>query len=79
MLGVEGEALPLLESVIDEAILAMGGEALGAMQVLLDATVQYTSTREQFGQPIGKFQALQHRRRVGPGLCGTESETCRGR
>ena len=61
MLGVEGEALPLLESVIDEAILAMGGEALGAMQVLLDATVQYTGTREQFGQPIGKFQALQHR------------------
>lgn len=55
------DALALVESVIDHAIVAMGGEALGAMQVLLDATVEYAKTREQFGQPIGKFQALQHR------------------
>jgi alkylation response protein AidB-like acyl-CoA dehydrogenase len=61
LLGAAGEALPLIEAVVDEAILAMGGDALGAMQVLLDATVEYTRTREQFGQPISKFQALQHR------------------
>ena len=61
VLGAPGAALPLVEKVIDDSILAMGGEALGAMQVLLDTTVEYARTREQFGQPIGKFQALQHR------------------
>ena len=61
VLGVVGEAHPLVTAVIDQTIIAMGAEALGAMQVLLDTTVEYTRTREQFGQPIGKFQALQHR------------------
>jgi alkylation response protein AidB-like acyl-CoA dehydrogenase len=61
LLGDLNRAYPLIETVIDDAIVAMGGEALGAMQVLLDTTVAYTKTREQFGQPIGSFQALQHR------------------
>jgi alkylation response protein AidB-like acyl-CoA dehydrogenase len=61
LLGEAGQAMSLIELVIDETIVAMGGEALGAMQALLDTTVEYTRTREQFGQPIGKFQALQHR------------------
>jgi alkylation response protein AidB-like acyl-CoA dehydrogenase len=47
LLGEPGAALPLVERVIDESLLAMGGEALGAMQVLLDITVEYTRTREQ--------------------------------
>ena len=61
LLGAAGEGLALMERVVDRAIVAMGAEALGAMQALLNATVEYTKTREQFGQPIGKFQALQHR------------------
>ena len=61
VLGTPGDGCALVERVIDEAIVAMGAEALGAMQVLLDSTVEYTRTREQFGQPIGKFQSLQHR------------------
>ena len=61
LIGAPGDALPIVEQVLDETILAIGAEALGAVQVLLDATVEYTRTREQFGQPIGKFQALQHR------------------
>ncbi len=61
VLGAVGCGLALAEAVIDVAIVALGAEALGAMQVLLDATVAYTGTRNQFGQPISKFQALQHR------------------
>lgn len=61
LLGELDQGLDLLEAAIDGAIVALGGEALGAMQALLGATVEYTKTREQFGQPIAKFQALQHR------------------
>ncbi|MBI1181835.1 MAG: pimeloyl-CoA dehydrogenase small subunit [Alphaproteobacteria bacterium] len=61
LLGREGEGLPVLERVADEAITALCAEAVGAMKVLLDTTVEYTKTREQFGQPIAKFQVLRHR------------------
>lgn len=60
-LGSPGEVLATVHQVLDRVIVAMGADALGAMQVLLAATVEYCKTREQFGQPIGKFQALQHR------------------
>ena len=53
--------LTVVEDVVDELILALGAQALGSMEALLEMTVEYTKTREQFGQPIGKFQALQHR------------------
>jgi len=61
LLGAAGEGLGIIEQVIDEAILAVGAEAVGCMEVLYKATVEYCKTREQFGQPIGKFQVLQHR------------------
>ncbi|CAA0125079.1 Acyl-CoA dehydrogenase [Halioglobus japonicus] len=61
ILGEEEGGLPLVEAVIDTTIVALGAEALGAMQALLEATVEYTKTRKQFGQAISKFQALQHR------------------
>jgi len=61
LLGEEGDGLPLVEQVLDEGILAVGSEAVGAMEVLYKSTVEYCKTREQFGQPIGKFQVLQHR------------------
>jgi alkylation response protein AidB-like acyl-CoA dehydrogenase len=54
-------ALPLIEQVTDYAIAAHCSEAVGAMKVLLDTTVEYSKTRKQFGVPIGKFQVLQHR------------------
>lgn len=61
LLGNEGAGLATLERVADESIAALCGEAVGAMKVLLDMTVEYTKTREQFGQPIAKFQVLRHR------------------
>lgn len=61
VLGDVDGGYALLEKVIDNAILAVGAEAVGAMEVLYKTTVEYCKTREQFGQPIGKFQVLQHR------------------
>jgi len=61
LLGEEGQGLGLVERVIDDGILAVGAEAVGCMEVLYKDTVEYCKTREQFGQPIGKFQVLQHR------------------
>jgi pimeloyl-CoA dehydrogenase small subunit len=61
LLGPEGAALPLIEQVVDEAQAAICAEALGAMEVLRDLTVDYLKQRTQFGQAIGNFQALQHR------------------
>jgi pimeloyl-CoA dehydrogenase small subunit len=61
LIGEQGQGLAVIEQVIDEGILAVGAEAVGCMEVLYKATVEYCKTREQFGQPIGKFQVLQHR------------------
>ena len=61
LLGDEGKGLAIIERTIDDGILAVGAEAVGCMEVLYKSTVEYCKTREQFGQPIGKFQVLQHR------------------
>jgi len=61
VVGAPDEGLALIDHVTDYAIAAHCSEAVGAMKVLLDATVEYSKTRKQFGVPIGKFQVLQHR------------------
>ena len=61
LIGEEGKASKLIEQVVDESIAAVCAEAIGAMGVLNEVTVEYCKTRKQFGQPIGKFQVLQHR------------------
>lgn len=60
-LGSAGTALPAIERAVDRGIAALAGEAVGAMAALLDLTAEYLRTRKQFGAPIGKFQALQHK------------------
>ncbi len=50
-----------LERVIEESRLAVSAELFGVMARALEITVDYIKQREQFGRPIGSFQALQHR------------------
>ncbi|HUB94810.1 MAG TPA: acyl-CoA dehydrogenase family protein [Stellaceae bacterium] len=61
VVGEPGACLALIERVADEALAALAAEAVGAMAVLTDMTVDYLKTRRQFGVPIGSFQVLQHR------------------
>lgn len=61
LLGRNGDAADAIEEIIDHAIAALSADAVGAMTALVAATVEYTKTRVQFGQPLAKFQVLQHR------------------
>jgi len=61
LLGAEGGGWPLLEAASDHGVALLCAEALGVMEALTDATLDYLKTRQQFGVPIGKFQVLQHR------------------
>jgi pimeloyl-CoA dehydrogenase small subunit len=61
VLGEPGAALRLIERVVDEAIAALCAEAVGAMAVMHELTLEYLKTRRQFGREIGSFQILQHR------------------
>jgi pimeloyl-CoA dehydrogenase small subunit len=60
VVGEPGKAFPVIERVVDEAMAALCAEAVGAMMVMHEATVDYLKTRKQFGVPIGNFQVLQH-------------------
>jgi alkylation response protein AidB-like acyl-CoA dehydrogenase len=60
-LGPEGKALAAVQAALDIGLAALCAESVGVMQALVDATVEYVRQRQQFGQPIGRFQALQHR------------------
>ena len=61
IVGPMSGGLELLDHALDHATAALCAEGLGLMSVILEATVEYTKQRQQFGVPIGSFQALQHR------------------
>jgi alkylation response protein AidB-like acyl-CoA dehydrogenase len=61
ILGSRGHALVAVEQAVDHAIAALCAEAVGAMEAVNAATLEHLKNRRQFGQPIGRFQVLEHR------------------
>ncbi|SFB32452.1 acyl-CoA dehydrogenase family protein [Azotobacter beijerinckii] len=61
LLGEPGQALAALRYQQGRAIAAQCAEVIGSMEEACRLTLDYLKTRQQFGTPIGKFQALQHR------------------
>lgn len=61
VVGPVDGALPALERALDRAEAALCAESAGALDALLAMTVEHLRTRRQFGAPLAKFQALQHR------------------
>jgi alkylation response protein AidB-like acyl-CoA dehydrogenase len=61
LLGGLGQAAPLLTSLLRRGAVGAAAEMLGAARRCLDMAVGYAKVREQFGQPIGSFQAIRHK------------------
>jgi alkylation response protein AidB-like acyl-CoA dehydrogenase len=60
-LAGEGEAWPALARALDLATVALCAEQVGGAQRCLDLSVAYAKQRQQFGRPIGSFQAIKHK------------------
>lgn len=58
--AAEGGGAAAIAAATDLATVALCAEMVGGMQWVLDTTVEYAKTRQQFGRPIGSFQAVQH-------------------
>jgi alkylation response protein AidB-like acyl-CoA dehydrogenase len=61
VIGQPGAGWAILDAALDYGAGLLCAESVGAMDALFAATLDYLKTRQQFGVPIGKFQALQHR------------------
>jgi alkylation response protein AidB-like acyl-CoA dehydrogenase len=61
LLGKAGAGWDVLDAAADYGAALLCAEAVGIMESLNSATLEYLKTRQQFGVPIGKFQVLQHR------------------
>ncbi|MER6068955.1 acyl-CoA dehydrogenase family protein [Streptomyces sp. NPDC001817] len=65
LLGEEGAGeaavLPALAALGDQVAAVLACEAVGAAERVLERTVEYVGQREQFGRPVGSFQAVKHR------------------
>jgi alkylation response protein AidB-like acyl-CoA dehydrogenase len=61
VLGAVNQGWTLLDRLIDRAKVALCAEMCGGAQKVLEMSVDYAKVREQFGKPIGSFQAIQHK------------------
>jgi alkylation response protein AidB-like acyl-CoA dehydrogenase len=61
VLGKVGAGWAALDRLVDRAKVALCAEMCGGAQRVLDMSVEYAKVREQFGKPIGSFQAIQHK------------------
>ncbi len=61
MVGAAGGGWRILERMSDRLKVALCAEACGGAQRVLEMSVDYAKVREQFGKPIGSFQAIQHK------------------
>jgi pimeloyl-CoA dehydrogenase len=61
LLGARGAADDAIEAMLDAVTAALCAETVGAVEALLALTAEHLRTRKQFGAPLAKFQALQHR------------------
>lgn len=71
ILGPLGEGQPLLERLIQRGAVLKCAEMIGGAQWVMEKTVDYVKERVQFGQPVGSFQAVQHR-------CANMAMSCDG-
>ena len=61
LISDENQAYNIIQKSIDKTLVAIAAEASGIMSKMYEMTLEYIKTRKQFGVPIGKFQAIQHR------------------
>ena len=61
LISNENEGYNIIKKSIDKTLVAIAAEASGIMSKMYEMTLEYIKTRKQFGVPIGKFQAIQHR------------------
>jgi alkylation response protein AidB-like acyl-CoA dehydrogenase len=56
----DGDPEPAIRALLDRAAVAIACDSLGLGEAIMDATVSYVRVREQFGRPVGSFQAVKH-------------------
>ncbi len=61
VLGEPGKGWKLLDRIVDRGKVGLCAEMCGGAQKVLEMSVEYAKVREQFGRPIGSFQAIQHK------------------
>jgi alkylation response protein AidB-like acyl-CoA dehydrogenase len=61
VMGTAGEGWPALKRALEWAAAALSAEMVGGAEYVLQTSVEYAKTRQQFGKPIGVYQAVSHK------------------